>query len=200
MSEKPLLSREDLWSLEQYSTERSGFRDKVLAHKKNRKVMLGKHLQFIFEDELTIRYQIQEMLRIEKVFEADGIQDELDAYNPLIPDGRNLKCSLLIQYIDVEERGRQLKALHGIEDLLWIKVGNGKKVFAIADEDMDRSDAHKTSAVHFLRFQFSEDDIALARANSSIVLGCDHEAYTVPDLTFSADVTLSLLQDFRLRK
>ncbi len=130
------LTRPDLWSLEQYAERRQAFREEVLLHKKHRKILLGEHLRLIFEDRLTIQYQIQEMLRIEKIFEADAIQQELDAYNPLIPDGANWKCTLLIQYEDVEQRKVRLTQLLGIEDQIWVQVGDCAPVFAIADEDM----------------------------------------------------------------
>ena len=189
------LSREDLWSLEEYSEKREGFRQSILAHKKNRQLMLGNHMQLIFEDRQTIHYQIQEMLRIEKVFESAGIQDELDAYNPLIPDGDNWKCTMLIQYQDVEERKVRLQQLVRIEDLIWVQVGDGQKSFAIADEDMDRSNDEKTSAVHFMRFQFDEASIAAAKAGAEITIGSDHEAYQ-ESLVLPEDVREALIKDF----
>lgn len=190
------LTRADLWSLEEYSVNRSEFRQSVLDHKKHRQILLGDHLQFIFEDATTIRYQIQEMLRIEKVFEADGIQEELDAYNPLIPDGDNWKCTMLIQYPDIEVRKLKLVELHRVEDLIWVQVGDTEKSFAIADEDMDRSNDEKTSAVHFMRFQFSKEAIEAAKAGAEIVLGSDHENYA-ESITLPADVRDALVKDFQ---
>lgn len=189
------LERSDLWSLEEYSVKRPEFRQTVLAHKKHRRVLLGDHLELIFEDATTIRYQIQEMLRIEKVFEAEGIQEELDAYNPLIPDGDNLKCTMLIQYPDVEVRKQKLAELKGIEDLIWVQVGDGEKVFAIADEDMERANEEKTSAVHFMRFQFDAASIAAAKDGAQISMGCDHANYT-ENQALSAESCKALSEDF----
>ena len=168
-----MLERKDLWSLEAYAEKRDAFRAEVLAHKKNRNVLIGGHVLLVFEDALTLKYQIQEMLRIEKVFEAAGIQDELDAYNPLIPDGDNWKCSMLIQYPDVEERRVRLAELLGIENQVWATVGDGNKVFAIADEDLERANEDKTSAVHFLRFQFDAETTAAIKAGGQITFGID---------------------------
>lgn len=190
------LNREDLWSLEEYSEKRDSFRKGVLEHKKHRQVMLGNNLQLIFEDRQTIHYQIQEMLRIEKVFESAGIQDELDAYNPLIPDGENWKCTMLIQYTDVEERKVRLQQLVKIENLIWAQVGDGEKVFAIADEDMERANDDKTSAVHFMRFQFDATSIAAAKAGAEISIGSDHEAYQEV-IQLPADVRAALVKDFK---
>jgi len=188
------LSRADLWSLEEYSEKRAGFRESVLKHKKNRNVMLGEHVQLLFEDRQTIHYQIQEMLRIEKVYEAAGIQDELDAYNPLIPDGDNWKCTMLIQYTDVDERKVKLQELVNIESLIWAKVGEGDKIFAIADEDMERSNDDKTSAVHFMRFQFDPASLQAAKGGAEITIGCDHAAYS-EQLVLAANARDSLIQD-----
>ncbi len=146
-----LLSRADLWSLEEYAEERPTFRAKVMQHKKSRHLALGEHARLYFEDELTIRYQIQEMLRIEKIFEAEGITEELDAYNPLIPDGHNWKATFMIEYEDPDERDQALAKMVGIEDKVWLQVEGCEKVFAIADEDLERSTPDKTSAVHFMR-------------------------------------------------
>src|SRR5210317_2468772 len=150
------LSRPDLMSLEQYAEQRGAFRKRVIEHKRHRRVGIGPHLFLYFEDRLTIQYQIQEMLRIEKVFEADGINEELDAYNPLIPTGRNFKATFMIEYPDPEVRALQLEKMVGIEDLLWMQVGEFEKVWAIADEDLDRSTDTKTSAVHFVRFEVTD--------------------------------------------
>lgn len=148
------LNRSDLFSLEEYSIERESFRNRVLEEKKSRKVYIGENVVLLFENKNTIQYQIQEMLRIEKIFDSEGINEELDAYNPLIPDGANLKAVMLIEYPNVEERKEKLKILKGIERKIWIKVGSHNKVFAIADEDLEREDDTKTSAVHYLRYEF----------------------------------------------
>jgi len=139
--------------------------------------LIGQHIQLIFEDQTTIKYQIQEMLRIEKIFEAAGIQEELDAYNPLIPEGKNWKCTLLIQYGDIDERRRRLADLVGIEDKIWVQVGDGQKIWPIADEDMDRSKEDKTAAVHFMHYELTDADRAAAKAGAEIVFGVAHVAY-----------------------
>ena len=190
-----MLSRADLWTLEAYSTEREAFRAQVLAHKRDRNVLLGGHVLLIFEDALTIKYQIQEMLRIEKIFEADGIQEELDAYNPLIPDGDNWKCSMLIQYEDVEERKRRLGELHGIEDKIWVRIGDGDKVWPIADEDLDRANEEKTSAVHFMRYQFDAETAAAIKAGASVTFGIDHVAYPCDEVVLNEAQAGSLAAD-----
>ena len=190
-----MLERKDLWSLEAYSEQRQAFRAEVLAHKENRRVLLGGHILLVFEDQLTIRYQIQEMLRIEKTFDASGIQEELDAYNPLIPDGDNWKCSMLIQYPDVEERREKLAALLDIENRIWTRIGEGEKVYAIADEDLERANDEKTSAVHFLRFQFSAETSAALKAGDSISFGIDHEHYPIEDLMVEESVRQALAAD-----
>jgi len=172
------LSRDDLMSLETYAAERAEFRAKVLAHKKNRKVMIGEHCTLYFEDRLTIQYQIQEMLRIEKIFEADGITEELDAYNPLIPDGSNLKATFMIEYTDVAERQAALEKMVRIEDKVWLQVVDFDRVYAIADEDMDRSEDGKTSAVHFMRFEFSAEMVKAVKQGAAISAGIEHSAYT----------------------
>jgi hypothetical protein len=171
------LTHADLWKLEDYARERSAFRAKVIAHKKTRTVHLGPHLTLIFEDRMTIQYQVQEMLRIERIFEAAAIDEELDAYNPLIPDGANLKATLLIEYDDVEMRKRELEKLRGIEDDIALAVGD-ERVLAIADEDLDRSNETKTSAVHFLRFELAPAMIADLRAGAPFVLSVDHPHYS----------------------
>ena len=171
------LKRSDLMSLEQYSQKRSDFRNKVIAHKKNRRVGIGPHLFLYFEDRLTIQYQVQEMLRIEKIFESAGIEEELDAYNPLIPDGHNLKATAMLEYQDVNERKAQLALLRGIEDLVWIQVEGFDPVYAIANEDLERSNAEKTSAVHFMRFELEPDMIAALRSGAPLTMGSSHESY-----------------------
>ncbi|HSV18151.1 MAG TPA: DUF3501 family protein [Casimicrobiaceae bacterium] len=171
------ITRDSLLTLEAYARERADFRARVLAHKKARTVHLGDHVTLAFEDELTIRYQIQEMLRIEKTFEEAGIQDELDAYNPLVPDGTNLKATMLIEYEDVEERRAALAQLRGVEDRVWIRVEGADSVFAIADEDLERENAQKTSSVHFLRFELTPPMIATLKRGGALAMGVDHPAY-----------------------
>jgi hypothetical protein len=176
-SRVPHITRESLLTLEAYSRTRKDFRANVLEHKKARTVHLGEHLTLLFEDELTIRYQIQEMLRVEKTFEDAGIQDELDAYNPLIPDGTNWKATLLIEYEDVTERRTALAALKGIEDRIWVQVAGFPRVFAIADEDLERENAEKTSSVHFVRFELTPEMIAALKRDTAVAMGADHPAY-----------------------
>lgn len=190
------LNKSDLFSLEEYSINRDSFRKKVLEEKRYRKVYIGEHVALLFENKNTIQYQIQEMLRIEKIFDAEGIQEELDAYNPLIPDGSNLKAVMLIEYPNVEERKEKLKILKGIEKKIWIKVGSHNKVFAIADEDLEREDETKTSAVHYLRYEFSASMINDWKNDSSIVMGIDHENYQSSETIISSDISSSLSGDF----
>lgn len=190
------LNKSDLFSLEEYSINRDSFRKKVLEEKRRRKVYIGEHVALLFENKNTIQYQIQEMLRIEKIFDAEGIQEELDAYNPLIPDGSNLKAVMLIEYPNVEERKEKLKILKGIEKKIWIKVGSHNKVFAIADEDLEREDETKTSAVHYLRYEFSASMINDWKNDSSIVMGIDHENYQSSETIISSDISSSLSGDF----
>ena len=190
-----MLSRSDLWSLEDYSEMRSTFRKEVLAHKQHRRVQIGDAMQLIFEDRLTIKYQIQEMLRIEKVFEAEGVQQELDAYNPLIPDGDNWKCTLLIQYEDVQERQRRLKQLLGVEDKIWLQVGEGTPVWPIEDEDMDRANEDKTAAVHFLRYQLTPENIADLKGGGTVTFGVEHDAYASNPVQVAEEVRLTLMSD-----
>lgn len=187
----PRIARESLLTLEAYAKERKEFRARVLAHKKPRTVQLGAHLRLLFEDELTIRYQIQEMLRIEKTFEEAGIQDELDVYNPLVPDGHNWKATLLVEYEDVEERKQALARLKGIENRVWVQVEGHPAVYAIADEDLERENAEKTSAVHFVRFELTAAMIAALKAGAALSIGVDHPEYTatlqpVPEQTREA--------------
>ena len=176
-SAMPKISRESLLTLEAYAKSRKEFRAQVIAHKKHRTVHLGEHVTLVFEDELTIRYQIQEMLRVEKIFEEQGIQDELDAYNPLVPDGRNFKATMLIEYTDVEERRAALAKLKGIEDRTWVRVEGCKAVYAIADEDLERENEQKTSSVHFLRFELTEEMAAALKYGVSLSIGVDHPHY-----------------------
>lgn len=171
------LSRSDLMTLEQYATRREEFRAKVMQHKSNRRVAIGPHLNLYFEDRMTIQYQVQEMLRIEKIFEADGIREELEAYNPLIPDGSNLKCTAMLEYQDVEERKVQLARLKGIENLVWVRVEGFDPVYVIANEDLERSNDEKTSAVHFMRFELDNRMIAALHGGASLSMGAQHDYY-----------------------
>ncbi len=175
-SSRQKLTRADLWGLEQYASERDGFRARVLAHKVPRRIALDAHATLLFEDFLTMKYQVQEMLRTERIFEPSEIQGEIDAYNPLIPDGDNWKATLLIEYADVEERKVALAQLRGVEDRVWAQVPGGERVFAIANEDMPRSNDDKTAAVHFLRFQLPAAAIAAIREGAGIRMGIDHPA------------------------
>jgi len=193
----PHIEPNTLLTLEAYSKARKDFRARVLAHKKHRTVALGEHLTLIFEDELTIRYQVQEMLRVERIFEEEGIRDELAAYDPLIPDGSNWKATMLIEYPDVAERQAQLAVLRGIEDKVWIEVAGHARVYAIADEDMDRSNDEKTSAVHFLRFELTPPMIAAMRADSDLAIGVAHPAYAAQIDRVPLAVRASLAGDLR---
>jgi hypothetical protein len=188
------ITRTDLMSLEQYAEKRDEFRQQVLAHKKNRQVALGPNSTLYFEDRLTLLYQIQEMLRIEKVFEADGIKEELDAYNPMIPTGRNFKATYMIEYTDAIIRAAQLEKMVGIEDLVWIQVGENDKIWAIADEDLERSTEKKTSAVHFLRFELSDAMVTELTAGGDWVIGVQHPVYSYQH-EVTGDIRESLLQD-----
>jgi len=171
------LAEADLLSLERYSRERPEFRARVIAHKKNRQLNVGGHTMWLFEDRLTVQYQVQEMLRTERIFEAEGIAEELEAYNPLIPDGRNWKVTLLIEYQDPEVRRVQLEKLRGVEDRCWVQVADLPRLFAIADEDLDRENDTKTSAVHFLRFELTEEMAAKAKGGAALAAGIDHPNY-----------------------
>jgi len=191
----PQITRESLMSLEAYAKGRNEFRAKVLAHKKPRTVHLGEHVTLVFEDELTIRYQVQEMLRIEKTFEEAGIVDELSAYNPLVPDGSNFKATMLIEYEDADERKRALAALKGIEDAVWMRAGDLSKVFAIADEDLPRENAEKTSSVHFLRFEMTPDMAAALKRGAPLGIGVEHPAYTAAIPAVGDETRRALLAD-----
>lgn len=190
------LTRQELFSLEQYADRRADFRAQVMLHKQNRKVHIGDHATLYFEDKLTIQYQIQEMLRIEKIFEAAGIEEELDAYNPLIPDGTNLKATFMIEYGDPTERQAALAQLTGIEDTVWAQVDGYDKVFAIADEDLDRSDDEKTSAVHFMRFEFTDEMIQAALQGANLAMGIDHANYTQSISALPQNIRKALINDF----
>jgi uncharacterized protein DUF3501 len=172
------ISRDSLLTLEAYARERPAFRTRVLEHKKPRTVHVGEHVTLLFEDELTIRYQIQEMLRIEKTFEEAGIRDELDVYNPLVPDGSNWKATMLIEYEDVEERKRALARLPGIEKRVWVRVEGEEPVYAIADEDLERGHAGKTASVHFLRFELTPGTVSVLKSGASLAIGVDHPQYS----------------------
>ncbi len=191
----PAIARDSLLSLEAYAKERPAFRSRVLAHKRNRSVHLGEHLTLLFEDELTIRYQIQEMLRVEKTFEEAGIQDELDAYNPLVPDGSNLKATLLIEYENEAERREALTRLKGIEDAVWLRVDGFPEVRAIADEDLERENEKKTAAVHFLRFEFTPEMIDALKAGRALGAGVDHPHYRAQVAALPAPIRAALVAD-----
>lgn len=171
------LRPQDLYSLEQYARQRGDFRHRVLDHKKLRTVAVGPNTTWVFEDRLTIQYQVQEMLRVERIFEPDGIQDELDAYNPLIPDGGNWKATFLIEFPDPHERKRALENLKGVERRCYVQVAGFERVFAVADEDMERENAEKTSAVHWLRFELTAAMRSAVKAGTPVELGIDHAAY-----------------------
>ena len=174
---KKKLVIQDLFSLEDYLKIRVPLRREILAHKSSRSIAIGDHIRLLFEDRRTIQYQIQEMLRVEKIFEEQGIQDELDTYNPLIPDGNNWKATMLIEFPDQEQRKKALALMVGIEDLVWVKIGDAAKIFAIADEDLDRSTSEKTSSVHFLRFELLSDQGKNLDASIPIIFGIDHKNY-----------------------
>jgi hypothetical protein len=195
MTAMPSITRESLMTLEAYARSRKEFRARVLEHKKHRQVFLGYHVTLVFEDELTMRYQIQEMLRIEKIFEEAGIQDELDAYNPLVPNGSNWKATMLIEYPDVDERQRELARLRGIEDKVWVQVAGCDRVLAIADEDLDRENDEKTASVHFLRFELSQPMKSALKGGAKLVIGVEHENYTAVSDPVPAAVRESLLGD-----
>ena len=169
------LTRSDLWSLEEYASRRQTFRAEVIAHKKLRNIALGPHATLYFEDRLTMQYQIQEMLRVERIFEAAEIEEELESYNPLIPDGSNWKATFMIEYGDVEERKVALATMGGIEQTVWVRVGeSGEKIFAITNEDMERTRDEKAAAVHFMRFELGADEVAALKSGESLFMGIDH--------------------------
>jgi hypothetical protein len=190
------ISRTSLLTLEEYAKQRKAFRAKVIAHKKNRTVHVGEHVTLVFEDELTIRYQIQEMLRIERTFEEEGIQDELDAYNPLIPDGSNLKATMMIEYEDPVVRARELARLKGIEDRTYMQVAGHERVYAIADEDLERENEQKTSSVHFLRFEFTPEMIDAFKRGEPVAIGIDHPNYRARIDEIAPQVQAALARDF----
>ncbi len=190
------ITPESLMTLEAYTKYRKTHKADVVAHRKLRSVMLGENINVQFESEMTIRYQIQEMLRIEKIFEEEGIQDEIDAYAPLVPDGQNWKATMLIEYIDVNERKRELARLIGVEDRMFVEVEGHERVYAIADEDLDRETDEKTSAVHFIRFEFSPAACAAIRAGAAVKLGCDHANYPA-HVQIAPETLASLAGDLR---
>jgi hypothetical protein len=189
------LTRNDLYSLEKYAEMRPAFRSQVMAHKKHRQVQIGPHARLVFEDRLTMQYQIQEMLRIERIFEAQGIEDELKAYNPLIPDGTNWKATFMVEYEDPAERRLALAKLIGIEGRIWIKVDDLEHIWAIADEDLERETTEKTSSVHFLRFDLTPAMSAAVKAGASISVGIDHPAYNYQVDPVDGLIRDSLAQD-----
>jgi hypothetical protein len=189
------LTRQDLYSLEQYAEHRADIRARVMAHKKNRKIHIGPNASLYFEDRQTIQYQIQEMLRVERIFEASGIEEELESYNPLIPDGNNWKATFMVEEPDVEKRRALLANLVGIEDLVWVRVDGHDPVFAIADEDLDRETAGKTSSVHFLRFELGAEQVASLKQGASLSMGIDHPAYRYQVEPVAAAVRDALLAD-----
>ena len=191
----PQIEPGSLLPLEVYARERTAYRSRVIAHKKLRTVHAGEHVTLIFEDETTIRYQVQEMLRIERIFEAEGIRGELEAYNPLIPDGANWKATMLIEYPDEDERRRRLAELKGIEDRVWVQVSGCERVFAIADEDMERENEEKTSAVHFVRFELDAGMRQALKRGGALAIGVDHPNYRA-SVEVAPEVRLSLAGDF----
>ncbi len=192
----PHIKPESLMTLEAYAKARKEFRAKVIEHKKRRTVHLGEHVTLLFEDELTIRYQVQEMLRIERIFEEAGIEDELSAYNPLVPDGTNLKATMLIEYEDVNERARMLAKLKGLEDKIWLRIADHAPVYAIADEDIERENDEKTSSVHFLRFELTTLMIRTLKSGADIAMGSDHLQYQVKLDEINPVTRQALVADF----
>ena len=191
----PQISRDSLMTLETYSKERQEFRARVMSHKKNRRVQLGKNVTLIFEDELTIRYQIQEMLRVEKIFEEVGILNELQTYGVLVPDGSNWKSTMMIEYVDPDERAIRLTQLIGIEDTVWVRVQGHDPIYAIADEDLERENEEKTSSVHFLRFELPKDSVQALQQGAVLSMGVDHSAYQVMIESVDVEVRESLVDD-----
>ena len=191
------LTHDTLMTLEAYAKARNTFRAEVMAHKKQRQVHLGDHVTLLFEDALTMQYQVQEMLRLERIFEAELIQDELDVYNPLIPDGSNWKATMMIEYPDAAERQRKLATLSGIEDRVWVQAAGHDRVYAIADEDLDRSTGEKTSAVHFMRFELTPQMIAALKQGAELGMGVDHPAYQAALDPVPAEIRASLLRDLQ---
>jgi Protein of unknown function (DUF3501) len=190
------LSSTDLFSLERYARERPQFRAKVMDHKRARQLAVGPNTTWLFEDRLTVHYQVQEMLRVERIFEPEGIVEELESYNPLIPDGQNLKVTLLIEFPDEQERRRELAKLKGVEDRCWVQVKGHERVFAIADEDLERENEEKTSSVHFLRFELTQPMIATLKGGAELSIGVDHDHYQHALTPVSAATRQTLVADF----
>ena len=188
------LSRSELWSLEEYAVKRDAFRRTVMAHKKPRRVALGPHATLLFEDFATMKYQVQEMLRVERIFEPAAIEEEIAAYNPLIPDGANWKATFLIEYEDVAERDAALKRMPGVEHRVWVAVGALPRTFAFANDDLDRTDGDKTAAVHFLRFEFDAEQVAGIGARAPVVIGIDHDELRC-ETTLAPATVASLARD-----
>lgn len=189
------LTRDNIYTLEKYSEVRDEFRRKVMEHKRERRLALGTNATLYFEDHLTMQYQVQEMLRIERIFEAEGIEEELNAYNPLIPDGNNWKATFMVEFPDVSERKAMLQKLVGIEGRVWLQIGESGKLRPIADEDLDRDSEDKTSAVHFLRFDLSADQVQALKGGAALAAGIDHPQYQVEVRPVPDDVRRSLLND-----
>lgn len=189
------LNRKDIWSLEEYAQKRAAFRQQVMAHKRDRNLQVGPHVRLLFEDRLTMQYQVQEMLRAERIFEAAGIQDELDTYNALIPAAGNLKATMMIEFEDVAERQQALAGLVGIEDKVWLQVAEFDKVYAIADEDMERSNADKTSTVHFMRFELTPPMVAALKDGAALSAGADHVNYRHSVEVIPDNLRTSLITD-----
>lgn len=192
------LTRDDLMSLEQYATQRPEFRKRAIEHKKNRRIPLGDHATLYFEDRTTIQYQIQEMLRTERIFEPEAIQEELDTYNPLIPDGSNLKATFMVEYEDADERRERLKELVGIEDRIWLQVEGCEKVYPIADEDLERDTEDKTSTVHFLRFELSDAMKGALSEGADITFGVEHPNYSIDGVSLTPEQYAALTADLDL--
>ena len=190
----PRIDRSSLMTLEEYARERPQFRARVMAHKKNRTVLLGEDVVLVFEDELTIRYQVQEMLRVERTLEETGIQEELDAYNPLIPDGQNLKATMMLEYPDPDRRRERLEELVGVENKVWMQANARERVWAIADEDMERGNERKTSSVHFLRFELTDDVARALKMGANLTMGVDHPRYSL-EVQVPPPVRSSLVED-----
>jgi hypothetical protein len=189
------LTRKDLYSLEEYTEMRDEFRKKIITHKENRRLELGDNILLLFEDKLIMQYQIQEMLKAEKIFDAAGIDEELNAYNPLIPDGSNWKATMMIQYTDVDERQEMLTQLIGIENLVWMQIADHEKIYAIADEDLERDTEEKTSAVHFMRFELDSDMITALKKGATISAGVEHENYQKTISPIKNNIRDSLVDD-----
>ena len=189
------ISPDTLMPLEVYAKARPEFRAKVIAHKQNRKMQLGENITLIFEDELTIRYQVQEMLRVERIFEEEGILDELGAYNPLVPDGSNWKATMMIEYPDENQRRSKLAELIGVEDKVWVQVAGCDRIYAIADEDLERETAEKTSSVHFLRFELAASMVAALRSGAALAMGVDHPNYSATVDRVAEATRASLMAD-----